>query len=321
MTRLAALKRAVALWGRAPDPGSADKAAGMGFGAGRRTAPIRFSNCAQDGDIDQAEQSWRIRLERQSQRLAALADETLRAKALDEQAVRSRAEKLSQISHEVRTPLNAIMGFADLMAGESFGPLGHEKYREYVCHVQLAGSQILSALEQIIALSEHTLTSPNSYLISVDLIALLQEHRQKLSETGAGWTIILPSPGESGQLPARLVPDLAIQAISRLMNVYQHGQAGRGQWSFRTAVIAGVPALHLDGRAQVLAIGHDPASDQMRRSLKRLNLAAARSLLDLMGAQLAVSEVREGDCLAIELMILFSGAHFQDGDARQVRAV
>ncbi len=54
----------------------------------------------------------------------------------------AQPELMANLSHEMKTPLNAIMGFADSMRAETYGPLGHEKYVEYVGDIHAAGAHL-----------------------------------------------------------------------------------------------------------------------------------------------------------------------------------
>ena len=73
--------------------------------------------------------------------------ETLRAAA-------SKAEFLAKISHEIRTPLNAMTGFAEVIMAERFGPIGNERYREYVRDILNAGTHLISMLNDLLDLSK-----------------------------------------------------------------------------------------------------------------------------------------------------------------------
>ncbi len=60
-------------------------------------------------------------------------DEELRtAKREAQKAGAAKADFLAKVSHEIRTPLNAMTGFAEVIMAERFGPIGNERYREYL---------------------------------------------------------------------------------------------------------------------------------------------------------------------------------------------
>ncbi len=67
-------------------------------------------------------------------------------------ASRAKASFLSAMSHEFRTPLNAIIGYSDLLAEASQQPLGPEDKRQ-VQAISAAGWQLLQLVEGVIELS------------------------------------------------------------------------------------------------------------------------------------------------------------------------
>ena len=60
---------------------------------------------------------------------------------------------LARISHEVRTPLNAIIGFAEVMTGERFGSLGNERYREYMKDIRASGERVIAIIDDLLDVS------------------------------------------------------------------------------------------------------------------------------------------------------------------------
>ena len=60
------------------------------------------------------------------------------------------AEMIADLGHEMKTPLNAIMGFAETMGAETFGPLGHPKYEEYAEHIRSSGAHLLDLISGIL---------------------------------------------------------------------------------------------------------------------------------------------------------------------------
>jgi signal transduction histidine kinase len=57
-------------------------------------------------------------------------------------------------SHEMRTPLNAIIGFSEMMKGEVFGPLDNDHYREYARIIHESGIRLLSLVNDILDISK-----------------------------------------------------------------------------------------------------------------------------------------------------------------------
>ena len=70
-----------------------------------------------------------------------------------ELANRAKSELIANMSHELRTPLNAIIGFSSMMENETWGPLGHDKYREYVKDISWSGEHLLSLINDILDVS------------------------------------------------------------------------------------------------------------------------------------------------------------------------
>ena len=68
-------------------------------------------------------------------------------------AAAAKAEFLAKVSHEIRTPLNAMTGFAEVIMAERFGPIGNERYREYIKDIHAAGTHLVSLLNDLLDLS------------------------------------------------------------------------------------------------------------------------------------------------------------------------
>ena len=65
----------------------------------------------------------------------------------------TKSEFLSAMSHEMRTPLNAIIGFGQIMADEMMGPLGNDRYREYAGDINDSGRHLLRLINDLLDVS------------------------------------------------------------------------------------------------------------------------------------------------------------------------
>jgi signal transduction histidine kinase len=74
--------------------------------------------------------------------------------AFDADAATRRLDFLAKVSHEVRTPLNSIIGFAELMLQERFGPIGNTRYKGYAEDIHQSGLYALSLLNDLLDISK-----------------------------------------------------------------------------------------------------------------------------------------------------------------------
>lgn len=69
-------------------------------------------------------------------------------------SVTRRLDFLAKVSHEVRTPLNSILGFTELMLEERLGAIGNPRYRGYVEDIHQSGLYALSLLNDLLDISK-----------------------------------------------------------------------------------------------------------------------------------------------------------------------
>ncbi len=71
-----------------------------------------------------------------------------------EEANKSKAGFLATMSHELRTPLNAIIGFSEMIQAELLGPLGNNRYNDYVRCIHESGRHLLELINDILDMSK-----------------------------------------------------------------------------------------------------------------------------------------------------------------------
>jgi len=71
-----------------------------------------------------------------------------------EAASTAKTNFLAHLSHDIRTPLNHIIGFAELMRHQTYGPLGDARYIDYVQSIKTSGEHLLASFATILDLTE-----------------------------------------------------------------------------------------------------------------------------------------------------------------------
>ncbi len=87
----------------------------------------------------------------------------------------AKTELLSRVSHEMRTPLHAILGFAEVMLEERFGPMGNERYRDYIRDIHASGRHVLSLTDDLLDLSRIELGKMDLQFAPLDVNVVVRE--------------------------------------------------------------------------------------------------------------------------------------------------
>jgi signal transduction histidine kinase len=108
-------------------------------------------------------------------------EELINAKRAAEKASSAKSEFLAKVSHEIRTPLNAIIGFSEVMMSERFGPVGNDRYKDYLRDIHASGEHLVSLLNDLLDLSkieagklELNFTAVNLNDVTQQVVALMQ---------------------------------------------------------------------------------------------------------------------------------------------------
>jgi two-component system, sensor histidine kinase and response regulator len=218
---------------------------------------------------------------------------------------RDRAEELSQlksnvlslIKHEVRTPLNSIIGFSDIIRQQTDGPISIKSYLTYAEQIGAAAHHLHDKFMDMIQYAQ---------LSSGDATLTDDEYRvNKIIE--AAVAAVLPRAArasiatENGRLPGTLYVrcdrDRLVRALSHLLeNALIHGgnnpidltvdRSPIGDLIFSiTDQGPGIPADQLAGSMQPL--GTKTSLDRLRQGLG-LGLPLARRIAELHGGKLEV---------------------------------
>jgi PAS domain S-box-containing protein len=102
-------------------------------------------------------------------------DELLTAKQEADKASSAKSDFLAKISHEIRTPLNAMIGFSEVMMQERFGPIGNDRYKQYLQDIHSSGGHLISLLNDLLDLSKIEAGKLELSFASVDLNELTQQ--------------------------------------------------------------------------------------------------------------------------------------------------
>jgi PAS domain S-box-containing protein len=163
-------------------------------------------------------------------------EELINARQEAEKASTAKSEFLAKISHEIRTPLNAIIGFSEVMMDERFGPVGNDRYRQYLKDIHSSGGHLISLLNDLLDLSKIEAGKLELTFVSVDLNMLVQQCVAIMQEQANRERVIIRTSLPQN-LPAIVADARSVRqiALNLLSNSIKFTGAG-GQVIVSTAV-------------------------------------------------------------------------------------
>jgi hypothetical protein len=163
--------------------------------------------CGDDG-VQRQVRAWTRRYEREGQRIAMGmhldVSEELRQEELQrdaERTARASREKsafMARMSHRLRTPLNAVLGFAQIMAQDGQEPLS-ARQRERLARIDAAGHDLLAMIDDVFELAELGADSAPPARLPVPLTAIVTQLREAVEplarQRGVALRITAPPAG------------------------------------------------------------------------------------------------------------------------------
>jgi two-component system cell cycle sensor histidine kinase PleC len=273
----------------------------------------------QEKALKESEQRLRNTVEdvrRNQQRIAELANKYEKEKIRAEEANRSKSEFLANMSHELRTPLNAVNGFSEIMLREMFGPLGDNRYIDYVKDIHTSGQHLLSLINDILDMSKIEAGKMKLQKEPVSLSDIVEQSLRLVKARAEEKSIRLVSELDEAVADINADPRALKQVILNLLSNAVKFTPQEGRVSIRSFGIDDRLALQVVDtgigipKEDLPRLGRPFEQIESQHSKSHqgtgLGLALSKSLIEMHGGQMAIeSELGKGT--TVTLTIPFNG--------------
>lgn len=234
------------------------------------------------------------------------------AKESVERAYAAKSQFLANMSHELRTPLNAIIGFSEMMEKQLLGPIGTERYFDYIKGIRESGEHLLDLISDILDMSkiEAGKYSLNPERMSITKVIQLAVHMMegRALETDVKITMQVPSEGSMMVADRRALMQVILNLLSNAVKFSHNGgkvhiacTESKNAYSITVSDEGiGIPAHKLQA---VLRPFEQAASHYTRdHEGSGLGLAITKDLIELHGGSIDIeSAVNMGTTVTIQV--------------------
>ncbi len=225
------------------------------------------------------------------------------------EASRLKSAFVANVTHEIHTPLNIILGYADLMA-ERLTELGDERANDYVEPVRRAGKRLLDTVASILEISRIEAGAyrldPKPIVLPEFIGGLLGEFRVLAAKKGLALSAEIDEPQATVRFDEGCLSHALTNLLQNAIKFTEHGEvAVRVARDTRGALCLDVRDTGVGIDANYLPHIFDSFSQENPGLTRRfegvgLGLSLVRKYLELNGAELKVtSEKSKGSTFTI----------------------
>ena len=251
----------------------------------------------------------------------------LEAKESAERAYSAKSQFLANMSHELRTPLNAIIGFSEMMQQQLLGPIGNDRYLDYIKGINESGEHLLDLITDILDMSKIEAGKYELDLeeVNISKVIRLAVHMMEGRAMDQGIKIAVKIPDETLKIVAdrRAVMQIMLNLLSNAVKFsHQNGRieaecaAQNGSVTIRVKDQGiGIPAHKLP----TITNPFEQAANQYTRGHEGsgLGLSITKELAELHGGAIHIdSTVNVGTTVTIRLPVDSSNTRRDAGAKR-----
>jgi PAS domain S-box-containing protein len=234
----------------------------------------------------------------------------IRAKTEAENANRAKSAFLALMSHEFRTPLNAIIGFSDLVRSEAYGPIGNDLYKEYLQDIMMSGNHLLALINDILDLSKAEAGKISLSEAPAAVADIARESATMLRQQASAASVALEC-NVAANLPPLMCDERIVKQIllNLLSNAIKYTPAGgrvvldanlSGEGLRVVVRDTGIGIAGSDLPTALADFGRVDGEFDLKRPGTGLGLPLAKHLAEAHGARFAIdSEVGVGTTISI----------------------
>ena len=222
----------------------------------------------------------------------------------------SWAELSAHVSHEMRTPLNAVIGFTDVMHRELHGPVGDHRYREYLGHIRASSEALLKATEDTLTVTALLADPSPRECMALVLWDCLVDARDRSSAVIASDGTRAPDWvfDVAQDITVEAEPRAFRQALINLITAAHRHAGDGGRVTIHASAACGAVALDIKAVTAAGSKAKHLATDVRHTAGDSYYpLSLARALLELQGAALA--ETRRGRALVLTVALTEARQH------------